>query len=270
MQIAQARRLFPAGILVPVLLVAAVAAQGCDIVTAELRHSETAEWRKTYELQPGGRVEIINVNGKIEVEPSSGNAVEVVAKKTAKGPTPEAAKENLNRVEIVDASTSTSIRVETKVQRGGGWLNHGNANVTYTVKVPANAELKFATVNGGVELRGVSGVIDAETTNGGVVARNVSGYITASTTNGGVDVDIAKLDERGARLECTNGGLKLRLPTDAKATISASITNGGIDTSGLQLETQESTRRRLQARLNGGGPPINIEGTNGGIHIAAR
>ena len=270
MQIAQARRPIPAGILVPVLLVAAVAAQGCDIVTAELRHSETAEWRKTFELQPGGRVEIINVNGKIEVEPSSGNAVEVVAKKTAKGATPEAAKENLNRVEIVDASTAASIRVETKVQRDGGWLNHGNANVTYTVKVPANAELKFTTVNGGVEVRGVTGMIDAETTNGGVVARNVSGYINASTTNGGVDVDIAKLDERGARLECTNGGLKLRLPTDAKATISASITNGGIDTSGLQLETQESTRRRLQARLNGGGPPINIEGTNGGIHIAAR
>jgi hypothetical protein len=264
-----ARRRASLRVLAPALLVAAVAAQGCDIVTAELRHAETAEWRKTYDLQPGGRVEIINVNGKIEVEPSIGNSVEVVAKKSAKGATPEAAKENLNRVEIVDASAGSTIRVETKVQRGG-WINSGGANVTYTVKVPANADLKFATVNGGVELRGVSGTIEAETTNGGVVARDVSGSINASTTNGGVDIDIVKLGERGARLECTNGGLKLRLPTDAQATISASITNGGIDTSGLLLDTQESSRRRLQARLNGGGPTVHIEGTNGGIRIAAR
>ena len=78
----------------------------------------------------------------------------MVARKTAKGATPEAAKENLNRVEIVDASSASSIRVETKVQRGGGWLNHGGATVTYTVKVPANAEVKFSTVNGGIEVHG--------------------------------------------------------------------------------------------------------------------
>jgi putative adhesin len=255
-------------VLLPLLVLAATAT-GCDIVTAELKHSETAEWRKTYELQSGGRVEINNVNGKIEVEPSTGNAVEVVAKKTAKGATPDAAKDALNQVEIVEASSPTSIRIETKVQRGGGWL-HGNVNVNYTVKVPADADVKFATVNGGVELRGISGMIEAEATNGGVVARDVSGSIHASTTNGGVDVDIARLNDRGAKLECTNGGLRLRLPSDAKATISASITNGGIEASGLQLETQESSRRRLEARLNGGGPPIRIEGTNGGIRISAR
>ena len=55
----------PAAVALPLLLVNLVALQGCDVVTAELRHSETAEWRKTYELAPGGRVQISNVNGKI-------------------------------------------------------------------------------------------------------------------------------------------------------------------------------------------------------------
>jgi hypothetical protein len=48
------------------------------------------------------------------------------------------------------------------------------------------------------------------------------------------------------------------------------VTNGGIDSSGLSIETTESTRRRLEGRLNGGGAPIRIEGTNGGIRIAPR
>jgi hypothetical protein len=112
--------------------------------------------------------------------------------------------------------------------------------------------------------------VTAEATNVGVVVREGAGSIIATTTNGGVDVEMREVGSEGARLECTNGGIRLRLPASARATISASVTNGGIDTSGLQLETTESTRRRLEARLNGGGAPIRIEGTNGGIRIGAR
>src|SRR5262245_3359373 len=83
-----------------VLPVLAAATAGCDVITADLKHSETAEWRKTYELAPGGRVEISNINGRIAVEPSTGNAVEIVAQKTARAATPEAAKQVLERIEI--------------------------------------------------------------------------------------------------------------------------------------------------------------------------
>jgi len=253
-------------LFLPVLLLATA---GCDIVTADLKHSETAEWRKTYELQPGGTVEISNVNGRIQVEPSSANTVEVVATKTAKGGSAEDAKRALERIEIVDSSGPSGVRIDTKVQRTGGWFG-SSPNVQYSVRVPSGGQLKFSTVNGGVELRGISGDIHAETTNGGINAREVGGSIEASTTNGGVDIDLAQLGERGARLECTNGGISLRLPSDARASISASVSNGGIDTSGLNLDTTESSRRRLEAQLNGGGPPIRIEGTNGGIRIRSR
>ena len=261
-----ARRAAPAAIILPILLLATA---GCDIVTAELKHSETAEWRQTYELQPGGSVEINNVNGQIKVEPGAGRSVEVVAKKTAKGGSAEDAKRALERVQIVDNSGPTGVRIDTRTERGGSWFG-SSASVEYSVRVPSGATLRFSTINGGVELRGVSGDIKAETTNGGVTAREIAGSIDASSTNGGVDVDMTQLGEGGARLECTNGGIKLRLPSDAKASISASITNGGIDTAGLNLETTESSRRKLEARLNGGGPQIRIEGTNGGIRISSR
>lgn len=261
-----ARRTLLAAVL-PVLL---VAASGCDIVTADLKAQETAEWRKTYDLAPGGRVEIRNVNGRIEVQPSAGNSVEIVALKSARAGTAEAAKEALGRIEIVDSSSAGTIRVETRLPRGGQMFRMGGTEVRYTVKVPASANVDFSTVNGGIELIGLRGRIKTETTNGGIVARDVGGAIEATTTNGGVDVDVTRVGEEGVKLGCTNGGIKLRLPQDAKATISASVTNGGISTDGLSLETTESSRRRLEARLNGGGPTIRIEGTNGGIRLASR
>lgn len=265
-----ARRRAVAPVFLPLLLAAVVTATGCDVMTADLKHTETAEWRNSYQLAPGGRVEVSNINGKINVEPSSGDRVEVVAVKTARAATAEAAKSMLERVEInVDASRS-DLRIATKVPRTGGWFEMGGTQVKYTVRVPNGADLKFTTVNGGVEITGVTGTVKAEATNGAVVARQISGTVDASTTNGGVEVELAKIGEGGARLECTNGGLKLKLPSDAKATISASITNGGIDYSGLALETTEASRRRVEGRLNGGGPQIRIEGTNGGIVIASR
>jgi len=250
-------------------VLASIATTGCDIVTADLRHAATSEWRKSYTLEPGGRLEVSNVNGRIQVEASEGNQVEIVAQKKARGISEDAAKEAADRVEIKETVSSSSIRIETKMPQTSGMFR-GSPEVSYSVRVPSGADVKLTTVNGGIDLSRLTGKIDVETTNGGIVAREVGGAIQASTTNGGVEVELTQVASGGVKLECVNGGIKLRLPSEAAATISASVANGGIDADGLKLETTDSSRRSLEARLNGGGPMIKIEGTNGGIKLAAR
>jgi DUF4097 and DUF4098 domain-containing protein YvlB len=252
-----------------VLATLAVAASACDIVTADLKHSATSVWRKTYTLEAGGHLEVSNVNGRIRVEPSDGNQVEVVAERKGRGASEETAKDAAERIEIKETVSGSSIRIETKAPQNTG-LFHGSTEVSYSVRVPPDAEVKFTTVNGGIELSRLTGKIEAETTNGGIVARDIGGPIDASTPNGGVEVDLTQVARGGVKLGCVNGGIKLRLPSEAAATISASVANGGIDAGGLKLETSESSRRSLEARLNGGGPLIKIEGTNGGIRIGSR
>ncbi len=261
-------RVRAAALLLPAFLVISA---GCDIAMADFSEQETAEWRKTYELSPGGRIEINNVSGKIEVSPGEGNTVEVYAKRIGKASSKDAAKSALDRVQIVDSSDGGVIKVETKVDRSGTTFGHSQTQVEYVVRVPERANLKVSTVNGGLELTGLDGRVVAEATNGGIRASDIGGAIEASTTNGGVEVDLAAVAEDGVKLECTNGGIKLRLPRDAKATINARISNGGISADGLGLETRgESNRRRLDGDLNGGGPRIELQGTNGGIEISAR
>lgn len=258
-------------IAIPVLA-AAVAAAGCDIVTADLRAEESAAWHKTYTLAPKGHLEIHNVNGKIVVEPSTGNAVEIDATRKARGASPDAAKAALDRVNIAEDVSGSSIRIDTKITRSEGLsFMSGSVQVEYRVKVPAGADVKFETTNGGVEVNGLDGRIVAETTNGGVTARDISGQLEASTTNGGLEIDLKRMPEGGVKLDCTNGGITVRLPRDAKATIAASISNGGIKTDNLPLEpTGESNRRRLDAKMNGGGPRLEAEGVNGGIKLIGR
>jgi len=257
------------GAVLPVLLVASA---GCDIAMAEHKAKETSEWKKSYELRPGGRFEIGNVNGKIHILPGQGNTIDVVAIKTGHGMTSEAAKEAINRIEIAEEVTDSLIKIQTKIpnRSGSGLFGGSNLQVEYTVHVPQGAEVSASTVNGGVEITGLSGKVNAEATNGAVKLREMTGAVQASTTNGGIDADLAKLSDAGIKLECTNGGIKLRLPADSKATISARQTNGGIDVVGLTLDSTENSKRRLDARLNGGGARIDIEGTNGGTEIRSR
>lgn len=257
--------------IVALLLAAAIVSlAGCDLVMTDLSAKATDEWKKTYTLAAGGRVEVLNVNGKIEVGPADGNTVEIRAEKIARGASETAAKEALARIEIVEQASEREVRVETRVAKTG-MFGQGGAEVRYFVKVPAGTELKVRTVNGGVNLADVSGTLQANTTNGGIDGQRLSGSFQAGTTNGGIDVVMDKVAEGGVQLETTNGGIDLRIPKDTAATVSARLTNGRIDASSLDLQVEgETTRRRLDGRLNGGGARISLETMNGGITIAPK
>lgn len=253
------------------LLAAVLSTAGCDLMTADLRAEQTAQWQKTYPITASGSVEIDNVNGKIVVEPSSGPSIEVTAVKKAKGASDEAAKAALDRITFAEDVSGDHVKIEAKFPHNEGIFSGGSGSVEFHVKMPASLNAKFSTVNGEVNIQGLSGRVTAETTNGGVKAQDISGQLAASTTNGGLEIDLAKMPEGGVKLDCTNGGITVRLPKDAKATISASITNGGISTSDLAIEsTGDNSRRKLDGRLNGGGPRLEIDGTNGGIKLSSR
>lgn len=246
-------------------------AAACDLVGAGFQERVTDEWTRTYPLAAGGRVEVLNVNGKIDLEGTDANQVEVRAVRTGRGSSPEAAREMLKRIEIREDVTPASVRLETKRQQTSGFFHMGGGEVQYYVKVPAGAEVKLETVNGGIDIRNVRGRAQIETTNGGIRARGLSGPVKVSTVNGGIDVDVDSVAAAGIEVDCTNGGIRVSLPKSAKATVNARIVNGGIHVSDLPVETSgETSRRRLDATLNGGGPRVQIEGTNGGITLAGK
>jgi hypothetical protein len=264
------RRFAPALVLLAVL-----AASGCDISVGNgdfnidvVTGKAQDEWTRSYDLQPGGKVEIVNINGKIQVEATDGARLEVRAERIVKARTDEAAREALPKVEIVEEASPAGVRLQTKIRERLGMGRQ--QEVRYFLKVPRGAEVRVETTNGGVDVQGMRGAVVASTTNGGVVGRAIGGRVEASTTNGGVELELAAVDEGGVKIETVNGGVRLRVPQDAKADLTVRCVNGGIGVENLKLDETERSRRRLDARLNGGGPKIDVETTNGGIRIAGQ
>ena len=253
---------------------AALLASACDVNLgngdfsvgmASGRASDT--WDRTYTVSPGGRVELENGNGAIDVTQATDGKLSVHAERIAKASSDEAAKQLLAKIEIVENVKPDAVRLETrapKVMRGG-------AEVKYSMKVPAGLAVHVTNTNGTVTLTGLVNAVDANTTNGGIHGENLSGTVSATTTNGGVNLTLAKLGDGGITAETTNGGMSIEIPSDSKADVTAHVVNGGIGVENLKLETVgDQSRRRVEGRINGGGPHIELSTTNGGIRLAGK
>lgn len=250
-----------------VLGVAVVGASACDVVVTSLESNGKAQdqWSRTYQL-PSGELEIVNTNGTIEVVGAEGVEVQVVADRTARGATDEDARKVLAELQIVEESAANRVRLATKAPSGEG----RRIDVRYHVKVPAGVNVRLVNQNGSVDASALTGTVRAETSNGSVKGSDLSGAIEASTTNGSVRIDVSTVASGGIRAETVNGAVTLTLPSSARADVRASCVNGRIAVDGLKLDGPETTRRRVEGRLNGGGPKVILETTNGGIKLTGK
>jgi hypothetical protein len=247
-----------------VTLAAALAAAACGFANLEGRASD--DWTRTYPLSDGGTVEIINTNGRIDFEPADGSSVEVRAERIAKAATDEGARDLLPRIKIDEEARH--VRLETG--KLGGVMIGASIEVRYHVRAPKSAKILARNTNGVIDVSNVTGPVDVRTTNGNVRGNDLSGRIDAQTTNGTVNIGVAKVTDH-IRVSTTNGSVSLEIPADAKADLLATVTNGGISVNGLKLEQEaEPSRRRVEGKINGGGPSIEVHTTNGAVRVRAR
>lgn len=254
---------------VTALMATAVLLAGCDVVFQGMNARATDVWQRTYKLEDGGQVEVINPNGRIDVTPSAdATTVEVVAERQARAASEQAAKDELKLIQISEQVSPKTIRIEVPRSSGGMRFGQASREVSFRLKVPKNAAVKVNTRNGEVHVTGLSGPVEADSSNGDIVAENLGGVVQAGTTNGSIKVQVTSVLADGIHLETTNGDIELRVPADARATIAAHWVNGGFEATGLKPQG-ETDRRRYEGKLNGGGPRIELNTTNGRIHISS-
>ncbi|MGI8813143.1 MAG: DUF4097 family beta strand repeat-containing protein [Pyrinomonadaceae bacterium] len=179
----------------------------------------------------------------------------------------ESARAALANVKI---STASTIRAE-----GGDGSNY---SVSYEIRVPRSTDLSLKAHNGGISIAGVEGRLEFETTNGGVSLSDIAGDVEGRTTNGGVNVALSGNSWKGTGLDVqtSNGGVRLEIPENYAANIETGTTNGGFRSNiaalNIALEDRKgpdsySRGTRLNTVINGGGAPIRVITTNGGVQI---
>jgi DUF4097 and DUF4098 domain-containing protein YvlB len=230
---------------------------------------------QTIDVKPGANVVLTNVNGSITITSWDQPRVHIIAYKEVQASSDEA-KDVLKelRVDIKPGNDGVTINtIYPKRNDGLGffdWLLGHNveANVRYEVTVPKTMNVDVTNTNGAVHLSDVTGKLGLETTNGRIEVARCAGAIEASTTNGSIHAELTQIIKgQPLEFETTNGRIEVSLPHDLAADIDAGTTNGSIH-SDLPVTTRDFSRTSLRGTINGGGTPLRLHTTNGGITIS--
>ncbi len=246
-------------------IVFAVAMLASSSVFASVTEQETF----SFPLNDGGRLSVSNVNGSITIVGGSGDTVEIIA--TKKGDD----QEYLDAIEINISSSADSIIIETELPESGSWFSWGDKNgqVKYEITVPAGTNLDaIETVNGGLEISGVSGDVKAETVNGGINATDLEGDAEFSTVNGRINGEFTRLSgQQRVKAATVNGRVTIILSGDVDVEISADTLNGSINAKDFGLETDKGfVGSDLNGKIGSGSARLNIDTVNGSIKIRSK
>jgi hypothetical protein len=259
----------------------AFASLGCDVKVGDegglsvdfAGTRATDEWVRTYDIKPGGQLDIININGQIVASPSVGTKVEVRAVREVRASSEEASREYLMKTEMREEVSPERVTIQGPAEdrSQGPDFRRPRMTIRYDVRVPPGLNLLFKTQNGEVRLEDIhSARVEASTTNGGITGRSVTGAIDATTVNGGIQMDLTEVTD-DSRMVTVNGGIRLTLAPGINADLEATVVNGGVSVQdGFPLSGDERNRQRVAGRLGSGGPRLVVQTTNGGVRVGSR
>lgn len=207
-------------------------------------------------------------NGGITVEGWDRNEIRILARVRAWS----RRDDPLELVREIEVVTDGSIiyadgpRSRYRGRSRSGW------SVSFDLMVPRNSDLDLESLNGGISIVSVDGRMDFETTNGGIHLEDLRGDVEGTTTNGGVKLilDGAEWQGSGVDVRTTNGGVVIEIPEGYRADLEVGTTNGGFDFDFPITVQGRFSRRRINTELNGGGNPIRVITTNGGVRLRER
>lgn len=259
-------RLFAASVAMAFLAVSASAYEFCGDSSSWGDKSSARDLREV-KIAATGSIEVDGgKNGGISVRGENRSDVLVRACVQAWADSDAEAK---NLVDTTRIETSGVIRAIQASEKS-------NTSVSFEVIVPIQTNLKLSAHNGGISIETVDGTMEFSTTNGGIKLANIAGDVKGRTTNGGVKVELTGMGWRGSGLDVTttNGGVKLALPANYAANVEAGTVNGGFKSDFPELQVKKSDddkyswrNKKVSASINGGGAPIRVSTTNGGVKI---
>jgi hypothetical protein len=268
-----------------------VSAKGRDDDDRYLNARDEEKIQKSFTMPAGQKsLEIDNIWGSIEVVADTTDKVELSVRRTNRAESKEKLEKAKKEVtlDITQEEGALKMYVNGPFRCQCDDCRHSREDDGYRVKmdfmvhVPRDIDIKVKTVNEGrVVVRNINGSFVVRNVNGDIEMDNVAGSGTARTVNGPVVVSFRQNPHENSEFKTVNGKIELRFAHDLSADFRFKTFNGGIYSDfpvtampvhGIQEERRGGKMvyradRFTGARVNAGGPEIQIENLNGDIRI---
>lgn len=239
------------------LILPALLTTGCGDMGAFDQFKQ--DFHYSYAFPAGGRLNVSNRNGQVEIAGWDRNEIDVSGTKSA------SSREDLDQVRVHVEVHGSLASVSAELPQGGFGRSYG---ARFLIRVPRKTLLdqarttngsisaedldgggKISSTNGRIFLARDTGDYEGRTSNATIEFEECSGNLMAQTTNGAVR---GRLKSGAADVHSSNGSIDVTLlnPPDGKD-IRATTTNGSV------------TLALAEYHAN----PITAESTNGGVTV---
>lgn len=256
---------------------------------------------KQYVIQKSnaGVLAIYNIEGSITVEGYAGDKVLIEVDQTLVAKTKEVLEQGKKEFKLGFEQVGDSVIAYTAEpwdSRPHDWSDRYNrnndrkidyrCNLSYTVKVPYNMNLRISTVNDGeILVKDVAGRLHVNNVNGGIAIVNAKNTTWAHTINGDLTVNYLKNPSEASSYYTLNGKLTATFQPGLSADIEFKTMNGGFYTDFPDAELLSPTvtmvknqerkeggtvfklRKDSKLRIGPGGNQFKFETLNGNIYI---
>src|SRR2546427_1809978 len=220
-------------------------------------------------IKPTQHVWIRNTNGPIEVVAGTGDSLIVHVEKSWRTSDPQS-------VQIIPVLTERGLTVcavwearERRCEEGGDYRINGvkknDVAVRFTVQLPRNVPVDASTVNGELQIDGVSAPVDAKTINGRVAVNTSTGPVNATTINGSIEANMQALTTGDVHLTTVNGSVSAGLPRQINAEIDAQTVNGRVETDFPVKIVGKISPRHLRGTIGNGGAEPELVRVHDGV-----
>jgi hypothetical protein len=246
-------------------------------LSAQDRQSEKA-WTLNEQIPAGKWLRVRNVNGAVNVRPSTTDHVEIVATKSWRRGDPknvriESRKAPDGSILVCAFWTENATCTENGYRSNDEGRNNrdNDVSVEFEVRLPKGVNLGAWSVNGGVSVDGATGEVQAGSVNGSVDATSAGGPVQASSVNGSVHARMGKVPGDGdLDFSTVNGSVIAEFGEDIDANIELSTVNGRFQTDWPVTITGRVDPRHLRATLGKGGRRVRLSTVNGNVELRKR
>lgn len=265
------------------LAIAATLALTSTAAFGQERGTSDRDFRWDGSISSGRWVYARNLNGSVRVERATGSRVEVTAVKRWRRGNPEDVRVEVTRVgsgegdvlvcafwrDVTEDCDEQGYRTRDR-RRDDRWSRRDNdddVSLEITVRVPDGVKVDVSSINGGLDIRGATSVVEAHTVNGGIEARSSGGPVNASTVNGEIDVRMGAIGTGNLDFSTTNGSITVTVPDGLNADITMRTVNGSVGSDFPMTVNGRISPRRIAATIGRGGMKIDLSTVNGSIDL---
>jgi len=223
-------------------------------------YQERDEINKSFTLPAKAHVEVVAINGSVDIKAIDGDTAIVEIERTARS----RAELDCNEVVLRQVFGNLLIKSET------GGCENTVVQVRHRVllSLPRYVDLSVSGVSGPVNIGQMEGALRISGNSGNINLAEPGRGSSVSGNQGTTTINLSHLYAGGLQLSGNNGTIKLYIGDGLNVDVKVSRIDGSVSSDLPNVKFIKTGAADYYARIGAGGPTINVEGNSGNILLS--